>query len=95
MTSLGQTLRTTCATLSAGIPTGCENKRLEMTQDLLGNELTSAEIEILDVYERLKAICSQELPPVAESNFRDALAAVWNAVNGLGLAHEHLIDVGL
>jgi hypothetical protein len=66
-----------------------------MAEDLLGRGLTGAEAEILDVYERLKSLCEQDLPPVAEANLRHALAAIYNVVNGLGLAHEHLIDIGL
>jgi hypothetical protein len=66
-----------------------------MPQDFLGHELTAAESEIRDVYERLKRLCDQELPPVAGANLRHALAATYNAVNGLCLAHEHLVDLEL
>jgi hypothetical protein len=63
-----------------------------MRTDLLGGELTQDELAIADVYERLKALCARDLPPVAAANLQHALAAVYNAVNGLGLIHEHLID---
>jgi hypothetical protein len=60
--------------------------------DLLGGELSEDELAIVDVYERLKALCARDLPPVAAANLEHALAAVYNAVNGLGLIHEHLVD---
>jgi hypothetical protein len=63
-----------------------------MRTDLLGGELSPDELAIADVYERLKALCAQDLPPVAAANLEHALAAVYNAVNGLGLIHEHLVD---
>ncbi len=63
-----------------------------MHRDLLGGELTEDEQAIADVYERLKALCARDLPPVAAANLQHALAAVYNAVNGLGLIHEHLVD---
>ena len=66
-----------------------------MARDLLGSELTEEEAAIVDVYDRLKALCAQDLPPVAAANLRHALAAVYNAANGLGLVHEHLVDAGL
>jgi hypothetical protein len=60
--------------------------------DLLGGDLSEDELAIVDVYERLKALCARDLPPVAAANLEHALAAVYNAVNGLGLIHEHLVD---
>ena len=66
-----------------------------MATDLLGNELTASEARIMEVYELLKELSAEDLPPVAEANLRHALAVVYNAVNGLGLQHEHLVDIGL
>lgn len=66
-----------------------------MTTDLLGQELTADEADIVAVYEQLKSLCARDLPPVAEANLRHALSTVCNAVNGLGLVHEHLVDIGL
>lgn len=64
-----------------------------MRADLLGVELTEDEAAIADVYERLKALCARDdLPPVAAANLQHALAAVYNAANGLLLVHEHLVD---
>ncbi len=66
-----------------------------MTQDLLGNELTASEERLLAVYEELKALCAEDLSPVAASNLRAALALVHQAVNGLALEYEHLTDIGV
>jgi hypothetical protein len=67
-----------------------------MTVDLLGNEMSAAEERLLGVYEELKVICADEsLPPNAAANCRAALALMHNVVNGMGLAYEHLTDVGV
>ena len=66
-----------------------------MTVDLLGNELTESELRLLGVYEDLKRLCEDDLPPVAAANVRAALALVHQAVNGLALEYEHLSDLGL
>jgi hypothetical protein len=66
-----------------------------MTQDLLGNELTAAEERLLAVYRELKSLCDEDLPPVAASNVRAALALMHNVVNGLALEYEHLSDLGV
>jgi hypothetical protein len=63
------------------------------TQDLLGSDLTPAEERLLAVYEELKALCAEDLPPIAAANTRAALALMHNVVNGLGLRYEHLTDV--
>jgi hypothetical protein len=64
-----------------------------MTQDLLGAEMTASEERLLAVYEELKALCREELPPVAAANTRAALALMHNVINGLGLRYEHLSDL--
>ena len=66
-----------------------------MSQDLLGNELTASEARLLAVHEELKSLCGEDLPPVAASNLRAALALVHQAVNGLALEYEHLSDLGV
>jgi hypothetical protein len=63
--------------------------------DLLGDELTESEQRLVDVYEDLKRLCEDDLPPVAAANVRAALALVHQAVNGLALEYEHLPDLGL
>ena len=66
-----------------------------MSVDLLGNELTESELRLLAVYEDLKRLCEDDLPPVAAANVRAALALIHQAVNGLALEYEHLPDLGL
>ena len=66
-----------------------------MSVDLLGNELTESEVRLLGIYEGLKRLCEDDLPPVAAANVRAALALVHQAVNGLALEYEHLSDLGL
>ena len=66
-----------------------------MTTDLLGSELTEAEERLLAVYEELKSLCGEELPPNAHANVRAALALMHNAVTGLALQYEHLSDLGV
>jgi hypothetical protein len=66
-----------------------------MSVDLLGAELTPAEARLLAVYEELKSLCGEELPPIAHANVRAALALMHNVVNGLALQYEHLNDLGV
>ena len=63
--------------------------------DLVGNELTESELRLLGVYEDLKRLCDDDLPPVGAANVRAALALVHQAVTGLTLEYEHLSDLGL
>ena len=66
----------------------------QMTVDLLGSELTPAELRLLAVYEELKALCAEDLPPNAHAGVRASLALMHNVVTGLGLEYEHLSDLG-
>jgi hypothetical protein len=66
-----------------------------MSSDLLGNPLTGSEERLLAVYSELKALCGEDLPPVAAANVRAALALMHNVVNGLALEYEHLSDLGV
>jgi hypothetical protein len=66
-----------------------------MTKDLLGSELTPVEARLLAVYEELKSLCGEEMPPNAHANVRAALALMHNAVTGLALEYEHLSDLGV
>ncbi len=67
-----------------------------MSPDLLGNDLTADEAELMELYARLRALAARDdLAPCVSANVRAALAAVWNAVNDLGLDYEHLLDVGV
>jgi hypothetical protein len=63
--------------------------------DLLGNELDASEQRLLAVYEELKALCDEDLPPLAHANVRAALALMHNVVSGLALKYEHLSDLGV
>ncbi|MFZ0376604.1 MAG: DUF6052 family protein [Solirubrobacteraceae bacterium] len=65
-----------------------------MTVDLLGNELSPTEARLLAVYEELKALCAEDLPPNAGAGVRASLALMHNVVNGLALEYEHLSDLG-
>ena len=61
-----------------------------MDADLLGNDLTSAEAELLALYRGVQALAEREdLAPSTRANARAALAALYNAVNDLALVHEH------
>jgi hypothetical protein len=62
-------------------------------RDLLGDELDGSEERLLAVYEQLKALCGEDLPPIAHANVRAALALMHNVVTGLGLEYEHLTDL--
>jgi hypothetical protein len=63
--------------------------------DLLGRPLTDAEAELLDLYQRCKALLARDdLAPCARAGARAALVGLWNATNDLGLQHEHLLDLG-
>jgi hypothetical protein len=66
-----------------------------MSADLIGGELTASEERLLAVYEELKALCDEPLPPIAAANVRAALALMHNTVNGLALRYEHLSDLGV
>ncbi len=63
--------------------------------DLLHNEFTAEERKILAVYEQLKELVAEDLPPTAAANLRDALASVSIVVTGLALDFEHLLDHGI
>ena len=65
-----------------------------MTVDLLGAELTPTEQRLLAVYEELKSLCAEELPPNAHAGVRASLALMHNVVTGLALEYEHLTDLG-
>ena len=64
-----------------------------MTTDLLGSELSPSEQRLLAVYEELKALCVEDLPPNAHAGVRASLALMHNVVNGMALEYEHLTDM--
>lgn len=59
------------------------------TKDLLGRAMTPDEVDLVSVYEQLKALeMRPQLPPCARAAVHDALVAMWNAVNDLQLRYE-------
>lgn len=57
--------------------------------DLLGRPLTKDDLELLDLYSRLKALSARtDLPPVAIANVKQAMVMLWNACNDLALIAE-------
>ena len=64
--------------------------------DLLGRPLTSAEMELAQVYDALKRLAADnELPPCAERNVKKALACMWQVMTDLDLEFEQLYDLGV
>ena len=64
--------------------------------DLLGSRLTEQERELLNVYEALKKLASQDdLPPCAARNVRRALMSMWQATNDLDLQFEQVYEFGV
>jgi hypothetical protein len=66
-----------------------------VTVDLLDNELSPTEQRLLAVYEELRALCAEDLPPNAHAGVRASLALMHNVVSGLLLEYEHLTDLGV
>ena len=61
----------------------------DSTKDLLGNEFTADEQELVDLYRRLKTMSARDdLPPVATANVKQAMVLLWNACNDLALLNE-------
>ncbi|GGH43054.1 hypothetical protein [Microbacterium album] len=66
-----------------------------MTTDLLGAELTEEEAHLMRLYGELKLLVARPgLAPATRAAALAALAPIAVAVTDLGLAFEHLIDVG-
>ena len=62
---------------------------MDTNTDLLGNPLSKDDVELLDLYRRLKALSARaDLPPVATANVKQAMVMLWNACNDLALLHE-------
>jgi hypothetical protein len=57
--------------------------------DILGNPLTAGESRLLEAYGVLQALhADAELSPTAQANVAEAIAALWQALNNLGLTDE-------
>jgi len=64
--------------------------------DLIGRPTEPAEDKLLEIYAGLRQLAARDdLAPCVTANVRSALAALYNAVNDLGLDYEHLLDVGV
>ena len=57
-------------------------------KDLLGNPLTGAEARLLSAYDTLKALLEEDLAPSARANVAEAVASLWQALNGLALTDD-------
>ena len=58
-------------------------------KDLLGNEMTETEVGLLEAQDHLKALLARDdLTPAVEANLKEALAALWQAINDLALTDE-------
>lgn len=65
-------------------------------KDMLGNDLTPTEKELLEIYRRLKTLVAREdLTPCVRSNLRFATATFAQIVNDLDLEWENLYDLGI
>jgi hypothetical protein len=52
--------------------------------------------QALQVYRDLKALLGRDdLPPAVRTNVEQALSAMWQVVNNLGLEYEYLYDLGV
>ncbi len=68
----------------------------ETDKDLMGNQMTEQERELLELYQTLKRLAARDdLPPCAARNVRKALACMWQATNDLALQWEQLYEVGV
>ena len=59
-----------------------------LDRDLLGRELTPEEARLLAVYRDLESLLELDLSPAAEANLKEAIAALWQAVNDLALIDD-------
>ncbi len=59
-----------------------------MAKDLLGREMTDWEARLVEAYEALARLAASPLPPTAAANVREAMASLWQAVNGLALVDD-------
>lgn len=57
---------------------------------------TELEDQVLRVYRGLKALLERDdLSPAVRANAEQALSAMWQVVNNLGLEYEYLYDLGV
>lgn len=59
-------------------------------------ELTEVEGKLLEIYEGVKELLRRDdCPPCVHFSLRQALAALYPAVNDLGLKYEYLYEYGV
>ena len=57
-------------------------------KDLMGREMTPVERKLLRALKDLEKLLEEDLAPAVEANVKEALVALWIAVNDLGLRYE-------
>ena len=57
-------------------------------KDLMGREMTPVERRLLRALKDLEKLLEEDLAPAVEANVKEALVALWIAVNDLGLRYE-------
>ena len=57
-------------------------------KDLVGREMTPAERKLLRALKGCEDLLKEDLSPAVEANVKEALVALWIAVNDLGLKYE-------
>lgn len=68
-----------------------------MTMDATGRELSSAQAELMECYDRLARLLAeraQDLAPYEQRNALKALACLWQVANGLDMDKGQLYDLG-
>ena len=57
-------------------------------KDLVGREMTPVERKLLRALRTLEELAKEDLAPAVEANVKEALVALWIAVNDLGLRYD-------
>lgn len=68
-----------------------------MTKNANGEELTAAQAELVECYDKLARVLSDrrdELAPYEERNALKALAALWQVANGLDMDRGQIYHLG-
>ena len=64
-------------------------------KDLVGREMTPVERRLLKAMRGLGDLLKEDLPPSAAANVKEAFAALWIAVDDLGLVYARPDDLHL
>ena len=68
-----------------------------MTTDATGHELSSAQAELMECYDRLARVLtehSEDLAPYEQRNALKALACLWQIANGLDMDKGQIYHLG-